>query len=208
MAFNRHDVRQFVRSLPFFDKHEPSIFRENMLFYPYAVKKNGEYHRFVSSGLVHADFWHLFFNMFVLWMFGGHVENFYQMAFDEFGNLLYILLYFGGIIMADVSTYFKYRDSAYYRSLGASGAVSGIMLVFILLYPTSPLYLIFLPMIPIPAIVVGIAYLGYSYYASRNVSDNINHSAHLFGGLFGLAFTIVLYPGLVPAFFRQIATSV
>ena len=79
------------------------------------------------------------------------------------------------------------RDPAYlrqpsprcaYRSLGASGAVSAVLFAFILLKPWSMIFVFFLPL---PAIVYGVMYVGYSIWMDRHGDDNINHSAHLWG---------------------------
>ncbi len=180
------------------------IFKEKLLFSPYAVAKVGEYHRFVSSGFLHADWMHLIFNMFVLFNFGPAVESYYQGEFGIWANLLYLVLYFGSMIMADLATYYKHKDHSYYRSLGASGAVSGVLLAFILFNPLAPLQFIFLPGIDIPAIILGVGYLLYSFYAAQNVQDKINHDAHFYGAVFGFLFTLAISPGLGMKFIKTL----
>lgn len=171
------------------------------VFYPYAVKKLGDYYRFISSGFIHADWMHLIFNMLALYSFGQVVETYYKMYFGQWGGLLYLSLYFGSMIMSDVYSYWKYQDRPHYRSLGASGAVSGVVLSFILFEPWATMFVFF---IPIKAILGGILYLGYSYYASLKTNDNIAHEAHLFGGLFGLAFTGLANHEIINKFIEQL----
>lgn len=175
--------------------------REKMVFSPYAVRKAGDYYRFVSSGFIHADWLHLLFNMFALYSFGNVVEAYYKVIFGEMGNLMYLLLYLGGMVMADAYTYYKLKDYSHYRSLGASGAVSGIVLSFILFQPLSQILVFFIPM---PAVLAGLLYMGYSYYASLKGTDNVAHEAHFFGGLFGILFTLVFRPSIGQHFWQQL----
>lgn len=171
--------------------------RLKMLFSPRDVRQHGDYYRFISSGLIHADWFHLGFNMFALYSFGPVVEAYYNALFGAWGKLLYIVLYFGSMIAGDVAAYFRYQHRPYF-SLGASGAVSGVVFAFILFQPWAQLLVFFIPM---PAVIAGGLYIAYSYYsAKRGSTDGIAHDAHLLGGLFGLAFTIILSPESLWAF--------
>lgn len=178
--------------------------KNQFIFYPYAIHRDKEYHRFLSAGFIHADWMHLLFNMYVLYMFGGAVEEMYGVVFGKLGNLLYLLLYFGGMIMASLYDFFKYKDNALYRALGASGAVSAVVFSFIVFAPLAPLRFIFFPFFDIPAVVLGIAYLGYSYWAAQRGNDNIGHDAHFYGAIFGFLLTIALKPALAISFWGQI----
>ena len=66
--------------------------------------------------------------------------------------------------------------------MGASGAVSAVVLSFIMFEPDAPLMLIFLPGVNIPGWVFALLYLGYSHYMAKKAIDNIGHEAHLWGG--------------------------
>jgi membrane associated rhomboid family serine protease len=181
-----------------FDKPD---MRLKMLFSPRDVRKRGEYYRFISAGLIHADWFHLGFNMLALYSFGQIVEAYYDVLFGMWGKLLYLLLYFGAMITGDIAAYFRYQDRPYF-SLGASGAVSGVVFAFILFQPWAQIMVFFIPM---PAVVAGALYVAYSYYAAqRGSADGIAHDAHLLGGLFGLCFTILLSPSLLTQFINQI----
>lgn len=169
----------------------------NLLLTPYSIKKNKEYYRFITSGFIHADFQHLIFNMISLYFFGYIAEAW-------LGTGLYILFYLAAIVVSDIPTYLKNKNNSYYASLGASGAVSAVIFASIILHPLGELSFVFLPFLKIPAIVFGIAYLVYSYYMDKQSRDNVNHSAHLFGALFGLAFIGVLYPTTIPAMIESI----
>lgn len=178
-------------------------FRYKAIFYPFQVHGQNEWYRFITSGFLHADWLHLGVNMYVLYMFGESLEDTFTAIFGPFGNLIYLLLYLLAIPLSSITTYFKHRENPNYMSLGASGAVSAVLFSFILIYPGASLYLLFIP-IPIPAIVLGVGYLIYSYVMGKQGRDNVNHEAHLYGALFGLVFTLVLEPRLGLLFFEQV----
>ncbi|MBK8470761.1 MAG: rhomboid family intramembrane serine protease [Sphingobacteriales bacterium] len=178
--------------------------RFKMLFSPRDIRQRGEYYRFISSGLIHADWFHLGFNMLALYSFGRVVELYYGVLFGVWGKLLYLLLYFGAMIAGDIAAYFRHRQHTYF-SLGASGAVSGVVFAFILFQPWAQLFVFFIPM---PAIVAGLLYVGYSYYsATRGSIDGIAHDAHLLGGLFRFFFSIILSPESLTSFIQQLFGS-
>src|SRR5690606_19724410 len=91
------------------------------IFSPYIVHTNNEYHRFVTSGFIHADQMHLFFNMFTFYFFGVLIEGVYQHYFGNLGLGLFVLLYIAGIIISDIPTFIKHKGDPGYRALGASG---------------------------------------------------------------------------------------
>ncbi|HNU33740.1 MAG TPA: rhomboid family intramembrane serine protease [Bacteroidia bacterium] len=173
-----------------------------MLFNPYMVAKKNEWYRFISNGFIHADWLHLIINMFVLYSFGTQVEHTYSAVFGSMGTFYFIMLYVGGLIIAVAPTYKKNKENPYYNSLGASGAVSGIVFAYILFYPWQKIYLYAL--IGIPAVLAGIAYLAYSQYMNKKGGDNVNHDAHFWGAVYGFLFTMVLKPSLFSYFFQQL----
>lgn len=178
-------------------------FKHKAILLPTQVYHHKEYHRMISSGFLHADWTHLFVNMWVLYIFGRPLEEASQFYFGQWGNILFVVMYLLAIPAANISTLLKYRDNSYYASLGASGAVSAVLFAYILLYPTSNLYLLLLP-IPVNAVIMGGLYLLYSYYMAKRGGDHINHEAHFYGALFGIAFYVVLKPQLVVLFVQQL----
>ena len=176
---------------------------DKLIFNPYKVNKYGQWYRLLSSGFIHADWMHLIFNMYVCYNFGRIVEQEYDMAFDEKGWYYYLLLYLGGIIGSILSTYNKHKDNYSYNALGASGAVSAIVFVYIVFEPTSKLALMFLP-IPLPAWIFGLLYLAFEMYMDKRGGSNINHNAHFWGAMFGIVFTLALKPLLVTEFIKKI----
>ena len=165
-----------------------------LIFYPPAVNR-GQWYRLFSCGLIHADIGHLMFNMYALYIFGvgtgnSGVEYSFIEIFGENGKWIYLLMYVLALIVSLLPTYFKNVDNHYYRSLGASGAVSAVIFAGILLDPANKIYLMFIP-VGIPGFVFGPVYLLISAWLDRKGSDNINHSAHIWGALFGVAFMII-----------------
>jgi len=171
--------------------YDNSLYGKFML-HPYSVSKGKNVFTLITSGLIHADWMHLAFNMFTFFAFAFTLES--LMGSWRFG-----LLYFVCLILSDIPTVFKYKDSFNYNSLGASGAISGVLFSYILFNPMAKLYIMFIP-IGIPAVVFGFLYLIYCAYASKNSRDGINHDAHFYGALTGLIFTIIFVPGIIQNF--------
>lgn len=162
----------------------------DLIFYPPAVSKQGQWYRFITCGLIHADFGHVFFNMFSLFLFGKFVEVEFERFFGDAGKWYYLILYVTALVTSLLPTYFKNIDNYYYRSLGASGAVSAVIFAGLLIAPYVEVYLFFIPL-PIPGFVFAPLYLLVSAWLEKKGGSNINHSAHIWGALYGLAFTIV-----------------
>ena len=171
---------------------------DRLILWPPAVTRGKEYWRLASCGLIHADVPHLAFNMITLYFFGRLIEQVYT---PFIGTLGYLLFYAGGLVVSCLPSYLRHRDDSRYRSLGASGAVSAVLFAFILLQPWA---LIFVFFVPVPAIVYGVLYLGYTIYMDRKRTDHINHSAHLWGAIYGVLFTIIIEPRVIGVFFGRL----
>jgi len=162
----------------------------DLIFYPPAVTNNKQWYRFFTCGLIHADFIHLAFNMYALYLFGRNVEEYFVYIFQEKGKLLYLLMYILSLIACLLPTYMRHKRDSHYRSLGASGAVSAVIFASIMLEPERGIGFVFIPGIFIPGFVFGLLYLIISTYLDKRGGGNINHSAHIWGALFGIAFLI------------------
>jgi membrane associated rhomboid family serine protease len=171
--------------------------------WPYQERRDGEYYRWLTSGFLHGDVMHLVFNMITLYFFGQYVEQWFLSVFDQLGGILYLLFYLIAIVAASSATYFKYRETSSFASIGASGAVAAVLFASILIYPTSKIFLFFIP-IGIPGFIFGVLYLWFSAYAAKKGGDNIDHTAHYYGAIFGFFFPILFEPGLVPMFLMQL----
>ena len=170
----------------------------DLIFWPPMIQKRKQYYRFVTSGFLHADFGHLAFNMITLYFFGRVMEVFFV---THIGKTGYLLFYLAGIAVSEIPSYIKNRNNYHYRSLGASGAVTAILFSFILLAPWETLYVFFFP---VPAIIFAVLYIGYTIYMNNKGGDYINHSAHLWGAIYGIVFTLVMQPGVLPHFVQQL----
>jgi len=165
---------------------------DELIFNPPAIYYRREWYRFFTCGLIHADIMHLAFNMFSFYVFGRLVENALSSPtiFGAKGPILYGVMYIAALFACLVPTYSQHKENYNYRSLGASGAVSAVIFAGIMLYPAQGISLLFIP-IAIPGFVFGPVYLLITAYLSRRGGSYINHSAHLWGALFGIAFLIV-----------------
>lgn len=176
---------------------------DNCLFNPYDIFYRKHYYRFITAGFIHADILHLFFNMYALYLFGSNVETALKQLFPQTGSILYILLYFSALIMSAMFSYFKYRESPSYNAVGASGAVSAVLFVSIILFPLQKLMIFPIPFF-IPSYILGPLYLVYSYYMGRRAQDNIGHDAHFFGAIWGVLFIALLWREALSHFIEQI----
>jgi membrane associated rhomboid family serine protease len=163
---------------------------EDLIFYPPAVSQRNQWYRFFSCGLIHADWGHLIFNMLALYLFGQKLEAYFSQVFGEKGRIFYVILYVAALAVSILPTYFKNRDNYHYRSLGASGAVSAVIFSSILFDPLTGIGLFFIP-VYVAGFIFGFIYLLISQWLDKRGEGNINHSAHIFGALFGIAFTLI-----------------
>ena len=172
----------------------PNIIERNLLR-PYRVAKHGEYSTLITCGFVHADFGHLLFNSLTLFFFGPNLER-------TIGTPRFLALYFLALIVSSAGTVIKQRRNPDYASLGASGAILGVLFAYIVYYPTQTLYLFFA--LPIPAVVFAFGYLAYTIWSSKNPHGRINHDAHLDGAITGLAFVAISDFAAFPAAVQQV----
>ena len=184
--------------ISYFAMQNPQL-KAKMIFHPVTISQYGQWYRFLSSGFIHADGMHLIINMFVLWSFGNAIENGYYPAFlGEYSTVKYLLLYFGGIIVASIPSFIRHKNDGRYSALGASGGVAAVVFAVILFAPWQNLYLY--AAIPIPQIVAGVAYIVYSWVKDKKANDNIGHMAHLTGAIWGFVFTIAMSFALLGRF--------
>ena len=176
---------------------------DRWMFIPYRVKNRNQWDRFILSGFIHKDYIHLLFNMFTFYFFGGVVEMFLRYQFGQgLGGFLFVAFYLLGIIISDIPTYLKYQKSSYYRALGASGGTSATVFASIVIMPLSDICLF--GIICLPGFILGGLFLIYSYVKGKQDSDGINHDAHLYGAIFGIAFILILSPSSAGMFLEQI----
>jgi membrane associated rhomboid family serine protease len=173
---------------------------EGFILHPYYVYQGKKLYTLITSGFIHLDLMHLFFNMFTFYYFAFPIEK-------ELGHWQFGLLYILSMVLADLPSVVKHKDNFGYRSLGASGAISAVVFSFILFDPFAGMGILFIP-VSIPAIVFGILYLVYCSYASKKQWGNINHDAHMFGAIAGLMITAILHPQVLGDFMHIVSEKV
>ena len=166
-----------------------------LIFYPPAVR-DGQWYRLLTYGVLHADFMHLFFNMFTFYLFGSEIERvFTSVLGTRTGSACYLLLYVSALAVAILPTYFKHRNDTFYRGLGASGAVSAVVFAYVLINPMSFMGIMFIPVM-LPAFLFGFVFIALSVYLDKKQVGGINHSAHVSGGIYGVVFMIISFATL------------
>jgi membrane associated rhomboid family serine protease len=176
----------------------PSMLSKWMLI-PFDVKYNQEYYRLISHGFIHRDLIHLVFNLYVLYSFGSALEMVLcHLKGTPVGLLLYVLIYFGGVVAATLPAMVKHHSNAMYRSLGASGGVSSALMAVMMLFPNITINFFFF--IPIKAVFAVPLFFVIEYLLQRQSQTRIAHDAHISGAVFGLVCIICIEPGVIPQF--------
>ena len=190
-----------ITSVMAFNNHQ---MLDKGVLYPALMKNNPkEYHRFISSGFLHANWIHLLVNMYVLYNFGGLIERLYVIHTGK--AIFFPVMYILALIASTLLPFFKHKDNYHYRALGASGAVAAVVFSFIYYYPWEKIYFFGLKFLGFPSIILGIAYLVYSAWAAKKGQDNIGHEAHFYGAIFGFLFTLAVDPSHGSNFIKEIS---
>lgn len=179
-------------------------FMNKYIYSPYYVKHYREHYRAFSHVFLHADAFHLIFNMLTLFFFGRGVEEVLYYTYGKpIGSVVFVGFFAAASYVATLIPYFRHRDNEWYRSLGASGAVSAVLFAAILFFPTMKVGMIFLP-IQIPAWIFGLLYLAFEIWSDRRGRGNIAHDAHIGGALFGILFALIVNIELVKTSFQSL----
>ncbi len=167
-----------------------------LMLHPYSVAKKQNIYQLITSGLIHKDWPHLIFNMLTYYFFAFNLERI-------LGHWQFAVVYVGSLILCDIPSINKHKNDFMYHSLGASGAVCGVLFSYILFFPFTKLIIFPIP-IPIPAVLYGGLFLLYSSYLAKKQNDNINHDAHFYGALSGIIITAILVPNSLVSFFEAL----
>lgn len=152
------------------------------------IRRNREWVRLFTSGFVHVDIWHLAFNMLTLWSFG-------PLIYRTLGPVHYVLLYTGSLLFGSLLSLYIHRNQPWYRAVGASGAISGLIMGATVLYPQLGLSIMFIP-IYIPAWIFAVIFAALSILGMKIGLGNIGHDAHLGGAFLGAVYTLAITPEL------------
>lgn len=119
---------------------------------------------------------------------------------------MFVSLYLLCLVLSGLPSMYRHRNNPAYATLGASGAVSGILFSYILYLPLSSIFILYFP-VGLPALAFGALYLGYTLWESRHKRSTINHEAHLAGALSGLVLTLVFDPESLLVFLTSIGVA-
>jgi membrane associated rhomboid family serine protease len=178
-----------------------SVDKVRWMLIPTRVHRHQEWWRLLSHGFVHADWMHLAMNMFVLYEFGRTVQT--DLGFLGLAGLpgLYVF----SLVAGSLPALAKHKNNSSYRSLGASGAVSAVLVSYIVLHPTHTLLLFFV--VPIPAALAGVLFFWYESRMATKSGTRVAHDAHMAGGFAGLLWTIYWVPQSLMRCWDQLANS-
>ena len=170
---------------------------EKLCLHPHLMHRDKtQYYRMFTVAFVHANFGHLLFNMLTLFFFGSALEG------KVFSELQFLLLYLSAIVLSVVDEYARQKDNPEYKACGASGAVVAVMFALVMFAPWGVVYIKFI--IPVYFILFAVGYLIYSYYMNGRGNDYIAHGIHLWGALYGIAFTLLVKPESLSLFLDAI----
>ncbi|MGQ9818896.1 MAG: rhomboid family intramembrane serine protease [Candidatus Kapaibacteriales bacterium] len=153
---------------------------------PFSVVHRKKFYLLITSMFVHASPDHLVLNILTFYFFAPQLEM-------AIGSLNFAIIYIASGLLASTPVVLRSRNDPFYYSLGASGAISGVVFSYIYFYPFSRLYIFFFP-VGIPALLFALLYLTYCIFAAKYSKGVVNHEAHFWGAISGLAITILLFP--------------
>ena len=175
----------------------PEIF-ERFKFNVGAVLGRKEYHRIITAGFLHGGFGHLFVNLLSLYFVGPAVYGTFFALFGGnavLGGAAYLATYFIAMVGGKMLAIIFHRNNPSYSAIGASGAIAGIIFAFVYFFPSAEFLLFFI--LPCPAWLFAILFVGYSLFGMRTQHGNIGHEGHLGGALLGMLMAILLVPSFM-----------
>ena len=170
-----------------------SEFFDNWAMVPAEITSGTELHTALTSMFLHGGYMHLIGNMLFLWIFGDNVE-------DAMGNIPYLIFYMVAGFGADAIHIFSDANSMI-PTVGASGAIAGVMGAYLLLYPKARvdvlliLFIIF-KVFTLPAFVVLLAWMAlqvFGGFAEPTMGGGVAYWAHIGGFVVGLLLTLPLW---------------
>lgn len=159
------------------------IWSERLLFRPRDILVRKEYHRVLTSALIHADWMHVIFNLMALHSFGKALEV-------HHGPWVLVFIYLVSILGGSLLSLWLHRNEDY-AALGASGGVCGVMFATIFLVEGTDVMLFLIP-IPVPGGVFALLYLVGTFIALKQGGGRIGHDAHFGGAAVGLLLALLI----------------
>lgn len=166
-------------------------FMEQNFLVSWNALEDGRYWTLLTSAFSHTLFLHIFLNMFVLQSFGPIVQS--VLGFKRFAVFYFTAAIISSLSHAAVSAFIVGKPAL--PALGASGAVSGVILLFSLMFPTQKILMF--GFIPVPAVIGGLIFIGLDLWGLWAQAEGgglpIGHGAHLGGALTGIVYFLILW---------------
>ena len=167
------------------------------MLHPHGVLHHKRWYLLLTYGFVHGDVAHLLFNAVSYYSIAPVLER-------VLGIPGFIAVYAGSLVLGAIPSVLLHHKDVHYRSLGASGAISGLFFSGMLFFPEHRIHLFFLP-VGIPYPLFGILFLAGSWYGMKRNLGNIGHDVHLYGALAGLLLTLLLRPDSLAIFLSGVS---
>lgn len=169
---------------------------QQWILHPFGVTRRKEYYRLFLSGFVHNDFPHLFINCVMIIFICGEQEVLLNKGTPN-GSINLLIIYLFSQISGALAVTWINRNNYEYSSAGASGAVIGCMMSFMILSPHETAF--YLPVIGSVAnqYAALIVIVGLIIYKWRSGNELLDNELHFFSALGGIAATLMLYPHLL-----------
>lgn len=148
-----------------------------------------QYDRLLTSGFLHLNWFHFAFNMGALLAFSFSLER-------HLGIANFLIIYFVSLLGGNLLSLYIHRNHGDYRALGASGAICGVILASVILFPEHSIGIPFSEA-SMPSWVFALLFVGISIIGIKKSLGNIGHDAHLGGALCGVLMTIALHPKIL-----------
>lgn len=147
-----------------------------------------QYHRLLTAGFLHVNWIHFIFNMLALMAFSQQIE-------EHLGIFSYLLIYFASLMGGNLLALWIHRNHGSYTAIGASGAISGVIFSYIILFPQNSIGFILLPPeLSFKSWIFGVLFVLISIWGIKKQADNIGHEAHIGGAIIGVLITILMRP--------------
>lgn len=165
------------------------VFFEKYLFRVDNILVSKDYKRLLSSGFLHANWFHLIFNIYAFFTFSEALES-------QMGSVQFLLIYFLSLLGGSLFALYIHRNHGDYSAIGASGAICGLIFASVALFPGISIGLILIPA-QIPGWLFALIFVAISIYGIKSNAGNIGHDAHLGGALAGMLVAIAMNPEII-----------
>lgn len=169
---------------------------------PYNKFHLSEFYKLFTAPLVHSDTMHWILSMISLYMVGEFVEGIYTYHFQDLGKWIFLSLYIGAGIFAQLPILYYHRRNPYYLVMGSGGGISAVIATAILLAPNA--LICSFSIVCLPSYMIGVIYLSFLCYLSLRPRVLFNYFLHLSGALFSFFFNLFFIPELSDRLYHMV----